>query len=227
MTSEIRCEEARDLAAEMALGTLAGDERARLIRHVGSCSQCRAIVEGLSEVADSLLLLAPEEEPPAGFETEFLTQFKAPVRKSRLRWAVGAAAVGVVVLATATTVLWATKPDRDLASHYRHALEEANGEYFGVRAVRTTDGTKVGNLFAYEGDPSWVFVVFDPAVAPGKYQAEVISTEGETSGLGSVTISSGDLTWGSDLSVSFDHIGVVRFTTAGGDALNARIQTSD
>src|SRR5918992_5949383 len=86
MTPRLRCEEARELAAEMALGTLAGDERAQLITHIASCSACRSTVEELSRVADALLLLAPEHEPPGGFESAFLAQFKAPVRNRRRRW---------------------------------------------------------------------------------------------------------------------------------------------
>lgn len=227
MTSDLRCEEARDLAAEMALGILAGDERARLIAHIGSCSQCRTTVEELSEVADSLLLLAPEREPPAGFESGFLAQFNAPVRRMRLRRLTMAGAAVAVALVAAGGVLWATAADRDLASRYRSALEEADGEYFGVRPVRSAQGAKVGNLFAYEGDPSWVFVVFDDSVPLGQYRAELIGTSDETSSLGSFAIGTGRVTWGSELSVSLRQVDAIRFTARGGNSLEARIQTSD
>jgi len=227
MTSDLRCEEARDLAAEMALGTLAGDERARLITHIGSCSQCRTMVEELSEVADSLLLLAPEHEPPPGFESGFLAQFKAPRRRNRLRWVMTAAAAVVVAAVAAGGVLWVTAADRDLASRYRHALEEANGEYFGVRPIHTAEGAKVGNLFAYEGDRPWVFVVFDDSVPNGEYRAELLTTSGEASSLGTVTVADDDLTWGSDLEMPLRDVAVVRFSTTTGAALNARIQTSN
>ena len=226
MTSDLRCEEARGLAAEMALGILAGDDRARLIDHIASCPQCRAEVEELSEAADSLLLLAPEREPPAGFESVFLAQFKAPVRRMRLRWFTSAVAACVVALAAAGGVLWATAADRDLASHYRHALEEADGEYFGVRPLTSADGTKLGNVFAYEGRPSWVFVVFDDSVESGEYRAEMVATNGETAPLGSFSIDAGDLTWGSDLGLSLRQVDVIRFT-GDGSVLTARIQTSD
>ena len=225
MTSEIRCEEARDLAAEMALGTLAGDDRARLITHLASCSQCRGLVEELSVVADSLLLLAPEHEPPAGFENAFLAQFKSPARRSRLQWLATAAAVLVLIGGSAGTALWVTKSDRDLGSHYRHALEEANGKYFGVRPVHDEDRTKVGNLFVYEGDPSWAFLVMNGSVAGGEYRAEVVSTSGEASSLGTFTITSSDRTWGTDLGESLKEVGVLRFTSVHGDDLTVRIQS--
>ena len=227
MMSDLRCEEARDLAAEMALGILAGDERARLIAHIGSCSQCRTMVEEFSEVADSLLLLAPEREPPAGFETGFLTQFKAPVRKVRRRRLTIAAAAVAVALVAAGSVLWVTAADRDLASHYRRALEEADGEYFGVRPVRSAQGTKVGNMFAYEGHPSWVFVVFDDSVEHGEYRAELISTSGETSSLGSFTIGTERLTWGSELRLSLRQVRALRFTSSGEDPIEAEVGSSE
>ena len=221
MTPRLRCEEARELAAEMALGTLAGDERARLITHIASCSACRTTVEELSRVADALLLLAPEREPPGGFESSFLAEFTAPVRKKRLRWLASAAAAFVVAMVAAGAVLWATASDRDLASHYREALAEADGEYFGVKPVRSATG-KVGNLFAYEGHPSWVFVVFDEPVT-GEYLAEVTSAAGETSSLGTFTIDGDKATWGADLGMSLRDVAAVRFTTAGGETFQARM----
>ena len=221
MTSKLRCEEARDLAAEMALGTLAGDERARLISHLATCSDCRTFVEELSEVADSILLLAPEREPPAGFESAFLAQFKAPIRRRRMRWVTTAAAASLVALVAAGGVWFATAEERQLGEHYQHALDEANGDYFGVKPLRSTQGTKVGNVFAYEGDPSWVFVVFEDSVPAGSYEAAVITRAGETTSLGELTIGTDDLTWGADL-VSLHEVAALRFTATDGDVLEAR-----
>ena len=221
MTPNLSCEEARDLASEMALGTIAGDDRARLIAHIASCSECRQLVEDLSRIADSILLLGPEQEPPEGFETAVLAQFRGP-RPNRLRWIVTAAAATAIVLVSAGGVLWATAADRDLASHYRQDLAEAGGEYFGVKPIRTVDGTKAGNLFAYEGHPSWVFVVFDDSVEAGGYTVDVINEGGGTTSLGSATIGPDDLTWGADLSSSLRDVAAVRFTSPTGEALEAR-----
>ena len=65
----MRCEETRDLAAEIALGIADGEERAEALRHLSTCGECRRVVEQLSQVADELLMLAPVQEPPAGFES--------------------------------------------------------------------------------------------------------------------------------------------------------------
>ena len=63
------CDEIRELAPEIALGIADGEERAEALRHVSTCAECRRAVERLSGVADELLLMAPAEEPPAGFES--------------------------------------------------------------------------------------------------------------------------------------------------------------
>jgi hypothetical protein len=57
------------MAAEVALEILSGAERADALGHMEHCVSCRVLVEGLAQTGDSLLLLAPEAEPPMGFES--------------------------------------------------------------------------------------------------------------------------------------------------------------
>jgi hypothetical protein len=66
------CEEIRHLAPEIALGIADGEERAEALRHLSTCPDCQRVVDQLSEVADELLVLAPAQEPPAGFESRVL-----------------------------------------------------------------------------------------------------------------------------------------------------------
>ncbi len=66
------CGESEAWGAELALGLLSGPERAIGISHVAECPTCREQVDELARVADRLLLLAPEAEPPAGFESRVL-----------------------------------------------------------------------------------------------------------------------------------------------------------
>jgi hypothetical protein len=60
------------LIPELAIGVAAGDERARLLGHLARCVPCRGVLESASAAADALLLVAPEREPPPGFETRVL-----------------------------------------------------------------------------------------------------------------------------------------------------------
>ena len=84
----MRCEEIRDLAPEIALGIADGEQRAEALRHLSTCGECRRVVEQLSQVADELLVLAPTQEPPPGFESRVVKALglDAPPRRRRARW---------------------------------------------------------------------------------------------------------------------------------------------
>src|SRR5688572_21658103 len=91
----LNCSEAQDIAAELALGTISGDDRARILAHISTCAECRRLVDDMAGAADSLFLLAPEHEPPAGFESKVLGSMLAPSRRNRLRLLSAAAAIAV------------------------------------------------------------------------------------------------------------------------------------
>jgi hypothetical protein len=117
--SDMTCSDVEALASELALGILSGDERAAALRHLSSCPTCQHEVETLSLVADELLLAAPEQEPPSGFDGRVLQRVAAerqsalgrsgPARsgdtagaRARLRWKrplLMAAAAAVLVAA--------------------------------------------------------------------------------------------------------------------------------
>lgn len=218
MTPKLSCEQVRDLSAEMALGTISGDDRAGLIAHISSCAKCRVEIEELSEVADAILLLGPEHEPPSGFESRVLASFNAPQRTRKLAW-LTAAAVIVAAAIAAGSVLWVTADEREVAAHYQADLAAANGEYFGIKELEAMDGSKAGNIFAYEGQPSWVFVVFDDA-DDGIYRAELVTKTGMTD-LGEVNVQSDPATWSADMD-SLKDVRVLRFVGSDGEVLEAR-----
>ena len=187
--------------------------------HVASCAGCRRFVDDLASAADAILLTAPQVEPPAGFESGVLAQVRTPSARKWPKLALSAAALLVAIVAVGAT-LWATAADRDLASHYRAALEEADGEYFGVKPLRA-DGTKVGDLFAYQGDPSWIFIVFDEEVEAGTYTAEVNTRDGEEIPLGSFDLAETRRTWGTHLDVDLREVAMVRLVHGDGGRLEA------
>jgi hypothetical protein len=63
------CEWVGPLLAELATAAATGHDRAQALRHVAGCPTCRHDLAELARVADDLLLLVPEREPPPGFET--------------------------------------------------------------------------------------------------------------------------------------------------------------
>jgi hypothetical protein len=173
-----RCEETRELAAELALGIVEGEERGRALEHLADCPDCRLRVEELSQVADELLLLAPHREAPVGFESRVLGELlPAPQPKRRRRWRLALAPAAAAV-AAAAIVLAIVAPDLRLASHYRHTLDQANGKEFESYALRGPGDTHVGTVFSYEGSPSWVHIDLDAGHRSGVTAAELVTDDG-------------------------------------------------
>jgi hypothetical protein len=68
------CARLRELAPELALGVLTGEERAEARNHLATCADCREYVLELTSVSDGLLALVPGAEPPVGFEDRLLSR---------------------------------------------------------------------------------------------------------------------------------------------------------
>ena len=96
--SGLQCAELREVSADLALGDLSGNERAEALAHVSACPMCGQLVGELTRVAEDLLLLAPEVEPPPGFESRVLAQLseQRQPRRHRLRSVVAIAAAVVM-----------------------------------------------------------------------------------------------------------------------------------
>jgi hypothetical protein len=75
--STINCDQFQDMAPDLALGLLAGDDRGAALTHLVACGRCRRQLEGLVQVADDLLLLAPAVEPEIGFESRVMARLAA------------------------------------------------------------------------------------------------------------------------------------------------------
>jgi anti-sigma factor RsiW len=173
-----RCHETREMAAELALGIVEGEERGRALQHLAECPDCRAEVEKFSDLADELLLLSPQREAPVGFESRVLNELlpaPQPKRRRRLRLVLAPAATALAAVAITLAIV---SPDLRLASHYRHTLDQANGKEFESYALRDSDDAHVGTVFSYEGTPSWVHIDVDPAHSYGLTAAELVKDDG-------------------------------------------------
>jgi hypothetical protein len=229
MTDRPRCEEVRALAPELALGIAVGDERARVLEHLVACPACRRHLEELSSVADDLLLLAPTQEPPVGFESRVLDEFeerseRPERRRRRPLAAVAAAAAAAAALVTASAMLLAFDDDRDLADRYRETLAVANGKYLAAAPLSAAGGRRAGTVFGYEGDPSWVLVtVYESArPEPGRYELEVITPKGRRVDLRPMWIYSKGGSGGSAIPIHFHDVTEVRLLGPGrGNVLHA------
>ncbi|WP_026874411.1 zf-HC2 domain-containing protein [Jiangella gansuensis] len=190
MVEPTRCGDIADALAEVATGAASGPDRARVLSHLAGCPDCRRELEELTKVADDVLLVAPQHDPPAGFEGAVLARIAAdpgtePAAVTSLRpprrWPLLAAAAAVAVAgAVGAGIAWQSgSDDRDLAASYRDTLEVANGRYFHAAPIQDPDGAQVGHVFLYQGEPSWVFTVLDGSVPAGTYDV-IVATGEET-----------------------------------------------
>jgi hypothetical protein len=207
------CDDVRDLAPEIALGTIDGEERADALRHLATCAECRRLVDQLSEVADELLMLAPVEEPPLGFETrvfEALPLQRRPRRRFAWRlllrvWpAVAAAAVSAVVLAAVY------HDDHVTAERYRDTLAQADGQYFTAQPLLDETGADAGFVFAYQGTPSWVLVTVDPAHRDRVSSGELVTKDKRTIPLPSLQLDHKNGSWGGAIPTSLYKVASIR-----------------
>jgi hypothetical protein len=225
----MRCEQIRDLAAEIALGIADGEERAEALRHLSTCGECRRVIEELSQVADELLILAPIQEPPAGFESrvvEGLGLRRPPRRRGRwltLRWiaprlgpALAAAAV------TAVTLIGVYHDDHQTAERYRESLAQAGGQYFQAEPLADETGARSGVAFGYEGSPSWVLLSVNPAHRDAVTRGELVTKDGRTIALPSLELDRNG-SWGGAIPVKLYKVDSIRLL---GDSPGEVLQAS-
>jgi hypothetical protein len=215
MSGDERCEETRALLAELALGIADGADRARVLEHVADCADCRRELERQSAIADGLLVLAPEHEPPPGFELGVLRSIQPPParRGAILRRLAVVAAVAAAVAITAGGMLLGFRDDRRLADHYRATLAQAHGTYFGAVRLADAAGRPGGVLFAYRGSPSWILVTVTPSYRASVERAELVDRGGRRIPLASFRLADG--AWGGSIPVDLRDLAAVHLV--GGD----------
>ena len=103
---------------------LTGRDRVRVLAHVESCPRCAEELEQLSRAADAVVQVAPEVEPPMGFEVRLFERMGvADVRRRRRvrpsRWTVGAlaAAAAVAALAVGLSLGLSSSPSPTQSAH--------------------------------------------------------------------------------------------------------------
>jgi hypothetical protein len=188
----VDCAALREVAADLALGALEGSERGEALAHVARCPSCRAHVQELAEAADVLLALAPEAEPPAGFECAVLGRIdeeRAPVaagrRRSRVLLAVAAVALLLAGLAAGFVLGSAGEGEADLAWATMHSPEgEAVGE---VWRYGEDDATLVVSV------PAWAEIEGEDGP---RYALRLDLTDGDTVEVGDFALGTGTSSWG-------------------------------
>ena len=207
------CEELRALAPEVALGTIEGEERADALRHLATCGECRRLVDRLTAVADELLMLAPVQEPPVGFESRVIEalgfQEKKPRRQKARRLLTWLAPPIAAAAVTAAALVGVYHDDRVTAERYRTALEQANGKYFQAEQLRDATGAQAGVAFGYQGNPSWILVTVDPGYRNQAASAELVTRDRRTIRLPGFELER-DGSWGGAIPIDLHDVSALR-----------------
>lgn len=223
------CEQTRELAAEIALGIADGAERAGALRHLSECAECRRAVEQLSLVTDELMMLAPEREPPPGFESRVLARLEPPPvvarPRRRLRWLLAPVAATAAAGALAAGLVFGlTSDDRRLAAHYRATLAVAHGSAFQAARLRNAAGEPAGLVYAYRGRPSWIYVSLYVDQRPEGYRVQLVTRAGRRIDLPRFRLDAATRSGGQAVPVDVGDVGSVRLVgSASGDVLAARL----
>jgi hypothetical protein len=234
VSTRTSCEEVRALAPELALGIADGRERAEALAHLASCAPCRTYLSELTDVADDLLTLTPSEEPPVGFETRVLAELGIepeqrirrlpwpPMRARRLLLAAAAACL-LGVATTASAFVFAFQDERELAGQYRTALDNVGGEYFQATRLYNMRGTPVGQVFAYQGDPSWLFVVVYEPYRHTPLTGSITTIGDDTVPLRAIDLNAQRASWGGEIPIDLREVELVRLVDQSGNVYQARI----
>ena len=212
--SDATCDVVRECAPDFALGALTGRERADILAHLDRCSSCQTVVGEYASVADALLDLVPEADPPSALAPPVLATLR-PALSGRWRRRVAAlASAAIVALSTATGVTWALVAGGSSGSGEHAALHSA--------AMVGSGGLTVGRVVSTGDEPPKLAVSVDYWVADGSYQLTAQDGKGVSVPVGTLDVSGGRGTWTGRAAV--DHpVGVALVDQSGGVVCRGRL----
>jgi RNA polymerase sigma-70 factor (ECF subfamily) len=174
------CDDARDAAPELALGTLDGGERAELLRHLSICPACRDETARLVETAEAIGLLAAPVLPSVGFEDRVLAAIgigPVPAVPRRRRWMKRSA---VVLVAAVIGALLAIGGIAVFTNDEPSVATVTSAQMIG------TGGIVVGTAYVSPGDPALVVVKVDYPYTGDVFRLEAVRAGGEVDTLGNL-----------------------------------------
>lgn len=183
------CTSVRERAPDLALGALTGPERAEVVAHLDGCPSCQALVGEYASVADSLLDLVPETQPPTELAAPVLAAMQ-PTRHRRRRHrvvALAAAAIIAICAATGLTVALVSGGGGGNSSSAAPALRSA--------PMIGSGNLTVGRVVTTNGRPPKLAVSVDYWVSDGRYVLAARNRAGETAPVGTLKVTNGRGTW--------------------------------
>ncbi len=196
MSDELRekgCEAYEDDLAELALGVLTGRARAQALSHVESCPRCAEDLEQLSHVADAVAQVAPDVEPPMGFEVRLFERMGVEdVRRRRRRirrshWVPAAAAAAAAALALGLGLTMTSSPAPTAIAPVHHEKV--------ISADLVEKGAAVGRVAAGGGTQPWLSMMLADSTARGTVKCIVVTADGVTHHVGTFVAKKGYGAW--------------------------------
>ena len=213
-TTPTTCERFDTAADELALGIMDEPQRSQLLLHATGCARCSALLDGLGGVGDRVLGLAPQLEPPAGFESRALQRMGAEAapaggasRAPRRSWATVAAVAIVLALAGAGVAVWAQRA--------------VGADQLARAPIVAANGSTVGTVeLSASPTPHVLIAVTAPRAAPGVRTCELLGADGRWVAVGNWTveeIQSG--VWAAGIDASLLDARAMRVVTEDGSVL--------
>jgi len=215
------CQECSAELAELALGVLTGRERARALAHVDGCPRCAEELEQLSRAADTMLQAAPDAEPPMGFEVRLFERMGVSdvPRRQQHRWsprwvpagvAAAAAAVAALGVGLGMTLTSPSAPVPVAQGHARGTVESA---------TLVQDGRGVGHVVYFDGAKPWMSIMLADGGVQGQVNCVVVSKDGVSHVVGTLTAHDGYGAWYAPLQVNPDDLRTAQVVSPSGTVL--------
>jgi hypothetical protein len=181
------CATAQERAPELALGILHGAEREEMLFHLAGCTRCQAVVDEHTELADLFPHLAPEVEPPLGFERRVLGVMHGRRRTAR-RFVAALAATAAAAAITSVALVRVIDANHTTKS-------AASAPNLRTVTMAGANGQPVGRVTISKGEPAALAVTVDYAVPDGTYSLQLHQGSSAGNELGSITIAGGRGEW--------------------------------
>lgn len=180
------CDVARESLAELALGTLRGEELRQVSSHVEQCRDCRREVTSMLPVASQLLELIPGTEPPLGFDRRVLSRVQQS--DSSKAWFSRRRTVIMSIAAAAAIIFGVSGWLVGAGSSGQHRTRPE------LTAAFTNQGHQVGQIEAY-GKPQWLTVTVHGTGISGPVTCQLVHGDGSVTTMGSFDLVGGSGTW--------------------------------
>jgi hypothetical protein len=212
------CEQYENELAELALGVLTGRERARVLSHVESCPRCAEELEVLSRTADTVVLAAPEMEPPLGFEVRLfermgVTDVRPRRRRVRpARWVPAVVGVAAAALALGLGLGLTSSPAPTVTA-------QPQGSRQVVAAALLSNGKTVGHVMTVGGANPWMSMTLNDSTAHGTVHCVVVTDDGVTHDVGTFDAHDGYGAWMAPLHVDPAHVRTAKVVSPSGTVI--------